>query len=189
MYKRQPTYGTSVTRNGELAIQDLSNEVSLTEGVVYIDTTNLGKDNNSNIISQHSVANSVYCLKEVSSNKIVMGLFASGVNIAITSASSYPLGTRTKIAFYYKSGDMRLYINGSLQGTNTSSFTLGSGFASALRLIEGTAAYNAYPSKSIVSEFILFPTALSDSDLEILTGTYYESYSAMAAALNYTVYE
>ena len=163
------TVGTTQTRSGEDAIQDLSNLVSLTEGVIYIDTTNLGKDNNSNIISQHSVTDTVFCLKIDYSNKIAMGLFASGVNVSINSTSSYPLGARTKIALHYKSGNMSLYINGSLEGTNGASFTLGSGFASALKLIEGTVAYNAFPSKSIVSEFKIYNTALTDAELISLT--------------------
>ena len=164
-----PTQGSTVTRLAESNVQDLSNVVSLTEGVIYIDTTNLGKHLNSNIISHHSVTDTVYCLKIDSSNKIAMGLFASGVNVPISSASAYPLGARTKIALHYKSGDMSLYINGSLEGTNGTSFTLGSGFASALRLIDATTVYHSYPSKSIVSDFRIYNTALTDSELQALT--------------------
>ena len=164
-----PTSGSAVTRVAESNVQDLSNVVSLTEGVIYIDTTNLGKDNNSNIISHHSVTDAVYCLKINSSNKIAMGLFASGVNVSINSTSSYPLGARTKIALHYKSGDMSLYINGSLEGTNVASFTLGGGFASALRLIDATTAYNAYPAKSIVKEFKVYNSGLTDAELIALT--------------------
>ena len=165
-----PTQGSAVTRIAEKCEQNLSNVVSLTEGVVYIDTTNLGNDGtNSNIISQNSVVDTVYCLKVGVNNKIACGLFASSVNIPINSTSAYPLGTRTKIAFHYKSGNSKLYINGSLDGTNNDSFTLGSGFATALRLIDASSAYNAYPQKSIVREFKVYNSGLTDAELIALT--------------------
>ena len=165
-----PTQGAIATRVGEVCEQNLSNQVSLTEGVVYIDTTNLGNDGtNSNIISQNSVVDTVYCIKVGSNNKIACGLFASSVNIPINSTSAYPLGTRTKIAFHYKSGNSKLYINGSLDGTNNDSFTLGSGFATALRLIDASSAYNAYPQKSIVREFKVYNSGLTDAELIALT--------------------
>ena len=165
-----PTSGSAVTRVGEKCEQNLSNVVSLTEGVIYIDTTNLGNDGaNSNIISQSSVVDTVFCLKVGSNNKILIGLFASSVNIPITSTSAFPLGTRTKIAFHYKSGNSKLYINGSLEGTNAASFTLGSGFATALRLIDTSLAYNAYPSKSIAKEFKVYNTGLTSAELQALT--------------------
>ncbi len=40
-----------------------------------------------------------------------------------------------------------------------------------------------------VKQLIAFPSALSNTDCEILTGTSYESFAAMATALNYTTYE
>jgi hypothetical protein len=165
-----PTQGSAVTVVAEKCEQNLSNVVSLTEGVVYIDTTNLGNDGtNSNIISQNSVVDTVYCLKVGINNKIACGLFASSVNIPINSTSAYPLGTRTKIAFHYKSGNSKLYINGSLEGTNNASFTLGSGFATALRLIDASSAYNAFPQKSIVREFKVYNSGLTDAELIALT--------------------
>ena len=165
-----PTSGSAVTRVGESTIQDLSNVVSLTEGVIYIDTTNLGNDGtSSNIISQNSVVDTVFCLKVGSNNKILMGLFASSTNVSITSASSYALGARTKIALHYKSGNMSLYVNGSLEGTNNAAFTLGSGFATALRLIDTSSAYNAFPSKSIAREFKVYNTGLTSAELQALT--------------------
>ena len=165
-----PTQGSVATRDAEKCEQNLSNVVSLTEGVVYIDTINLDNDGtNSNIISQNSVVDTVYCFKVVSNNKIACGLFASSVNIPIESTSAYPLGTRTKIAFHYKSGNSKLYINGSLEGTNNDSFTLGSGFATALRLIDTSSAYNAFPQKSTLNEFKIYNTALTDQELINLT--------------------
>jgi hypothetical protein len=102
-------------------------------------------------------------------NKIVCGLFASSVNIPTPSTNTYPLGTRTKIAFYYKSGNSKLYINGLLENTNSSTFTLGSGFATALRLLDTSSAYNAYPQKSIAREFKVYNSGLTDAELIALT--------------------
>lgn len=164
------TSGSAVTREAEKCENNLSNVVSLTEGVIFIDTTNLGNDGtNSNIISQSSSVDTVFCLKVGSNNKILMGLFASSVNIPITSTSAFPLGTRTKIAFHYKSGNTKLYINGSLEGTNNAAFTLGSGFATALRLIDTSTAYNAFPQKSIAREFKVYNNGLTDAELIALT--------------------
>ena len=45
-------------------------------------------------------------------------------------------------------------------------------------------------SAELLNQFTLFPTAISNTDCEILTGaTTYSSFAAMVSALNYTVYE
>ena len=163
-----PTQGSAVTRVGESTINNLSNQVSLTEGVFYIDVTNLGRLQNANILTQNSTVNSVYGYIQTN-NRIVFGLFANSVSIPITSSLEYTIGTRTKIAFHYKSGNSKLYVNGFLAGNSTDTFTIGSGFADAIRLIDNSSAYFAFPEKSTVKEFKIYNTALTDAELIALT--------------------
>ena len=49
--------------------------------------------------------------------------------------------------------------------------------------------FNGVDVKWASNQILVFPTALSNTDCEIITGTSYESFAAMATALNYTTYE
>ena len=163
-----PTQGATATRVAEVCEQNLSNQVSLTEGVFYVDVTNLGRTQNANILTQNSTSNSVYGYIQTN-NRIVFGLFANSVSVPITSSLEYEIGTRTKIAFHYKSGNSKLYVNGSLVGNSTDTFTIGSGFADAIRLIDNSSSYFAFPEKSILQEFKIYNTSLTDLQLQQLT--------------------
>ena len=163
-----PTSGSTATRSAETCEQNLSNQVSLTEGVFYVDVTNLGRTQNANILTQNSTSNSVYGYIQTN-NRIVFGLFANSVSVPITSSLEYEIGTRTKIAFHYKSGNSKLYVNGSLVGNSTDTFTLGSSFGDGIRLIDNASSYFAFPEKSILQEFKIYNTALTDQELINLT--------------------
>ena len=163
-----PTQGSIGTRVAESCEQNLSNQVSLTEGVFYVDVTNLGRTQNANILTQNSTSNSVYGYIQTN-NRIVFGLFANSVSVPITSSLEYEIGTRTKIAFHYKSGNSKLYVNGSLVGNSTDTFTLGSSFGDGIRLIDNASSYFAFPEKSILQEFKIYNTALTDAQLIELT--------------------
>ena len=80
-----------------------------------------------------------------------------------------------------------MYLNGVQQGVDTSG-TVVSGFSEISLNGYGSAANNAENAK--VSQALVFKTRLSNLDLAILTGaTTYNTFAAMALALNYTVYE
>jgi len=170
-----PNYGESagVTRLGETNSQNLSKQVSLTEGVLFVDYTPLGNGINgliettTNIISHNSTVSTLVIIKQLS-NAYVAGVFASGTFYSV-STQNFALGVRVKIALSYKSGDLKIYVNGVLENTNTATFTLPIGLADGVRLMDTASAYNAYGGKGIMREFKLFNTLLTNSELIALT--------------------
>lgn len=179
----QKTYATSyipnngesagVTRLGETNSQNLSKQVSLTEGVLFVDYTPLGNgingaiETSTNVISHNSTVSTLVIIKQLS-NSYVAGVFASGVFYSV-STKNFALGVRVKIALSYKSGDLKIYVNGVLENTNTATFTLPIGLADGLRLMDTASAYNAYGGKGIMREFKLFNSLLTNSELIALT--------------------
>ena len=116
----------------------------------------------------------------------------SGRNLFIARAggSSFtsPTGginTFSKFAWTYDgAGVLKYFIDGVLTNTNSITFPSMSNFGF------GEKAGFAQFDTSFTKQALLFPTALSDLDAEILTGaTTYNTFAEMALALNYTVYE
>ena len=86
-----------------------------------------------------------------------------------------------KFLINYSSGTGDFFINGTKYDAVISGPTTGN----TINNVELRGSGYAHDSKQI----LLFPSALSNTDCEILTGTSYESFAAMATALNYTTYE
>ena len=93
--------------------------------------------------------------------------------------------TRYKVAFKYSSGDIAIVVNGILQTTATTTYTRGSDL-SRVTFNES----NIQPSCR-VHQAIVLTSGWDNLDLAVLTGltNYYASFSEMATALNYTIYE
>ena len=119
------------------------------------------------------------------SNQIRVFIKSGGSFYATITTTLTDITEFNKIAYRYKSGETKLFINGSLIDTSTDTFSI-SGL-NALQLASGTPT--ATPFYGNAKQVIVFNTALSNTDCEILTGTSYESFAAMATALNYTTYE
>ena len=102
------------------------------------------------------------------------------------SAGAVVVGTRYKCAVRYATNDVAFYVNGVLKGTDTNA-SFGSSSLNQITFNENASLY--YPSVNL-KQALLFKTPLSNLDLAILTGaTTYNTFAAMALALNYTVYE
>ena len=85
-----------------------------------------------------------------------------------------------KIAVTYDGTNFKEFFNGVKTGTLS---------ASVSNLLNEIDLTYSNSNAIAIHKNLLFPTALSDTDCEILTGTSYESFAAMATALNYTTYE
>ena len=99
----------------------------------------------------------------------------------IAGGSTYPIAgstTANKFCVSYDGNDYRLYVDGTLEATTRSVGDSGWDYIK-----------NAIAASLPLKQMLLFPSKLSDADCEILTGTSYESFAAMATALNYTTYE
>ena len=87
-----------------------------------------------------------------------------------------------KVAFKYKLNDFALWVNGTERATD-----LSGSLPTSLTNLNFNSGGGGNPFYGKVQNLALFPTALSDADLEYLTGTSYNSYELMAADLGYTV--
>ena len=87
-----------------------------------------------------------------------------------------------KVAIKYKSGDYALWVDGIEVQTKTTAFTPTG--LSELAFDSGSGDANFYGKTKGV---YVFNEALTDDELQQLTGPEYNSFAALAAAYNYTV--
>ena len=183
-----PTYGTSVTRNADKVDgQENASLFNDSEGVLYVEFSALSdtRDNEFRfLISDGSNAQRIQIGLQTNNNLYANSIVGGGSQAVINHTLPNP-SSNHKIAFKYKANDFALYVDGVIVGTDINGTT-----PTGLDIFDFyRTANNNNLVEANVRKTLYFPTALSNTDLEILTGTYYESYSAMAAALNYTVYE
>lgn len=183
-----PTYGSSATRD-----QDVTTELEhgITMGTtcsVFFEGKHLAPD-----ITQLSF----FQLRTDDNNRLLFfgsGTTSSTYNFLVqhrvsgtsTNATSKALniGDSFKVLARMDDTTMDVFINGELHDTKT--ITAQDHFGK-MNLYRTNAADQ---SGHEVSQAILFTTALSNNDSEILTGaTSYRSFNVMASALNYTIYE
>ena len=185
--------GGSVSRESEVVqTADVSslNLIGQNEGVFFLDYEFLdgqtaesqnwialeSENGQERVLIYKSPSNSKIQVYHVANNSLV---FNYNTNVTIVP------NTRYKIAFKYSSGDIAVAINGSLIVTNSSTYTRGSDL-SRVRFSES----NVQPSCK-VHQTIVLTSGWDNLDLAVLTGLtdYYASFSEMATALNYTIYE
>jgi len=107
----------------------------------------------------------------------------SGTSTNATS-KALNIGDSFKVLARMDDTTMDVFINGELHDTQT--ITAQDHFGKMNLYRTGAAEQSGHE----VSQAILFTTALSNNDSEILTGaTSYRSFNVMASALNYTAYE
>ena len=183
-----PTYGVSQTR-----AQDVCNSAgdaatfNDSEGVLYAETSVLSNDLNIEAISisDGTGNNRVVIFKWNTSNAIRARITSGGYSVNLDFQVS-DITSINKIAVKYKTNDFALWINGIEVRTNTN----GANPIGLNQLSFNSDGGTGAPFYGNTKQVIVFPTALSDLDLAILTGaTTYNTFAAMALALNYTVYE
>ena len=180
-----PTNGTTVTRSQDVANNsgnaDLFND---SEGVLYAEISsfkNGGIGDRAISISDRSTQNAIQLYLHNTANRINFRL-RSGGNLDVNiSDFTFEQNQINKIACKYKSGDYALWINGEVRVTSTSS-SLPSGL-SVLAFDDGS-LNDFYGNVKCVA---VFKEALSNNELELLTGEGYNSFAALAAASNYNV--
>ena len=163
-----PTSGSTVTRN-----QDLANNAGQlgvfndTEGVIYVEIASLSTTGSSDYISISNSTNDervVIALHNVLNTIRVFiksgGSFHSTIDFVASNMTEFQ-----KIAFSYKSGQTKLYANGSLVGTSSDSFSLSS--ISNFQFANGNGVSN--PCIGKVKEVKVFRRILTDVELTELT--------------------
>jgi len=168
-----PTLGTSVTRVAESASSaSIPSLFGATEGSFFIECTFDGRNANGAIplFLRSSVSTSFNqaTYLQFGTNNITLNVYSGGsIQVAISSGGIYTTGQTLKISFAYKANDFVMYVNGVQIGTDTSgaiSTSLSFVDLGSYLLLQSTFQYDGK-----ISQAILFPTRLSNSDLAALT--------------------
>jgi hypothetical protein len=165
-----PTLGASVTRVADAASKTgISSLIGQTEGTLFADFVYSGKfgsASNSSMpisIDDASGNNEAYIFIN-GTNNVASGQFVVGGGFTCNiSGLALTVGTRYKIAFAYKQNDFALYINGALQGVDTS------GNIAALPNLRIGNYFGLNYIQDTVNQALLFKTRLTNAQLAELT--------------------
>lgn len=162
------TIASTVTRNADLISKiGISDLIGQTEGTLFCDLifTNLGTERYIMIVTDTSTLNSI-SLRMLASNAI-RAAFSANTSSGTTNQSSavLPIGNY-KLAYTYKSGSLKLFINGALSFTLTPTFTFGNTL-NTVRL--GMDNGNNIQLGDSINSVKLYKTALTDQECITLT--------------------
>ena len=171
------TSGSTVTRNQETYTKTgISDKIGQTEGTFFIELSKPVLETDGyylislNNAASNSDSNSVTIGFDDADDDFYIRLKASGINVFLDNLTSSLANTFYKIAVAYKSGQSKIYINGSPINPNQGS--LSNTFTFAVTLDNLSFDYNGngtLPFRGKVKQLQIFKTALSPSELATLT--------------------
>ncbi len=180
-----PTAGSTVTRAQETCTgAGSASTFNDSEGVLYAEISsfkNGGIGDRTISINDGSTQNAVQLLLHNTANRINFRVRDGGSLEVNISDFTFTQDQINKIACKYKAGDYALWINGEQKVTTTSG-SLPSGLS---KLSFNDGSLNDFYGKT--KGVYVFNEALTDDELQQLTGPEYNSFAALAAAYNYTV--
>jgi len=163
-----PTVASTVTRNADIISKTgISSLIGQTEGTLFSEI-DLNKSFGSDLIvcSLDTIFSTSIQIRLNRATNIIEGTFYDGSNyIGAISSSSYTSGI-VKIAYIYKSGSFKLFINGTLIGTNSNTYsgqTFNSLSINSLWGLEG------FIFKTYIKSVQVYKTALTDQECINLT--------------------
>ena len=165
-----PTLAASATRGADACSKTgISSLIGQTEGTWYYEGVINNTDNEFQILnSTRNVTNSIAITRQTI-NRVRARIWSDSVLRAdLTSDSGVFVDTKSKIALSYKSGEIKLFYNGALVASSTSSFA----FTVPISELQISVFVNYFGSSlntNNVDQVIIFPTALSDADAIALT--------------------
>jgi hypothetical protein len=189
-----PTTTAAVTRLADTASKTgVSSLIGQQEGVVYWEgilpqasTAGAAQEVNMfNTERQPNTRTSLVIAHRASTNSLSAYLFiGNGTFTPIISLGigGFASGSFAKIAFAYKSGSSALYINGVQRAT--SSVTYNSVTTIDQMNFNDNVVVYGYTSQQFVNQAALFPTRLTNDQLEVLTSEGYGTYALLAQSLN-----
>lgn len=186
-----PTSGSTVTRAVDKSINSGdSSLINHVEGVIYFNArflhrTSSGFKKPISISDGTGVNSNVVYLMRINNNEdsFTMTLKNSsgvggGASFTIPNCDEF-----FKLALRYKSGESKVFLNGVQQGTTK-------GFTFSLNPFTKFNLSNAVSSEQFEGELIaaaVFKEALDNDELECLTGSGFDSFTALAEAGSYTI--
>ena len=164
-----PTTAASVTRVADAASKTgISSLIGQTEGVLFVDFVVNGKESPAaNILNSEKNTMAAFFMGILLNNTVDVGLYSSTSAVARITGGSVIVGQRAKIAYAYKSGSSALYLNGTLIGTSSDTFTLPATLDDIF-LNDPTTYFN-YQENVSFNEALLFKTRLTNAQLAELT--------------------
>jgi hypothetical protein len=163
-----PTYGSSATRNADLcnnsgSAQDFNSE----EGVLYAEIAALADNLTNRVISlSDGTANERVVLQFHNTTNRIRGFIKSGGTFYATLDKVVSDTTDFhKIAYKYKSGETKLFIDGSLANTSSNTFSITG--LNVLQFANGTPTASPFYGKT--KNLKVFKRAMSDEELQQLT--------------------
>jgi Fe-S cluster assembly iron-binding protein IscA len=164
-----PTTSTAVTRLADAASKTgISSLINDSEGVLYAEISALANDGTFKVISMSdsSTSNVVRFYKNINENQMSIRVTVAGVhqfNVVYTLPDST---ANNKMALKYKANDFAFWVNGVEVVTATSGTTFTAGTLTELAFDDGSGATPFYGK---VQSLMIFPSALSDTELATLT--------------------
>ena len=161
-----PTSGTAVTRVADSASKSgISSLIGQTEGVLFCEVriSDINSSGFGITLNDGTFNNRVY-IGKASSSPLIYAIISVGGNIITIIGGNYSAADFVKIAVSYKSGETKVFFNGSQLGaTSATAFTLPT--LTKLSFDAGGVA----PFYGECQNLMIFQTALTDTELETLT--------------------
>ena len=164
-----PTQGSAVTRVADSSSQTVPDGIiGQTEGTVFLDSKMaLQSINNYQLFSINNGGGSdrIRILTATGNRlRFIYQLDGGALAYSFYNPTDYSDLTNLKIAFTYKSGDIKVYINGVLVDSSTNTFTI----AEKLIDVDISSISGGY-SQMFFNDIKLYNTALTDQELQALT--------------------
>jgi len=158
-----PTVATSVTRNADVISKTgISSLIGQTEGTLFVDLKNAY--NGWITLSDNSDANGVLLSFSKEYSTLNYFIYANSVDIIGTGFVALP-SEPMKLAFKYKSGEIKLFVNGVLAYTNTATFS----FSNNLNFFGNRFYWGGGLFEGSINSEQLYKTALTDAECINLT--------------------
>jgi hypothetical protein len=162
-----PTTSSSATRVADACSKTgISSLIGQSEGVLFLDFKALAQDSESKrlTLSDGTLANRITL---ATNDNVISGFINVGnVNEYSFYESGINVTNNTKVAVKYAQNNFAIFINGVKYDQSTSGNTFASGTLTKISFDNALASNNMIGN---INQVLLFPTALSDAELQALT--------------------
>jgi hypothetical protein len=146
----------------------ISSLIGQTEGVIFYDGVLTGISTPfANLINSEKNVTGSFAIGQNTAGNILCQLYINTSAVVNISGGAFAVGTRTKIAFAYKSGSSALYVNGSQLATSSATFTPIENIDDIF--IGDVTTYFNYKENTQVNQVALFKTRLTNAELASIT--------------------
>jgi hypothetical protein len=183
-----PTNGSTATRLADVCNNSGSSDlINSTEGVLYAEIAALREINDNvqflSLGSGSYTSNSVFLQLRGTANQLAVWSYSNNVNQLAELITVTDIKQFNKIAVSYKLNDFKVYVNGSIVYTSTTYNPPASNSLNVLQFLRDD--FGAFFGKTKC--VAVFKEALTNDELEGLTGEGYDTFNALALANNYTI--